>query len=154
MDMKIPKGDRHLFATRIPVSRKRSDWGAGEVLKENLIEKFFRAKKLPLTCRTYAYDVIKDHKNFILENLQNGNDIIFSFHWKGLGKKTASGHVCLIAGLKLSDRPTIIVGDPSPVDPKFWEIKLDKIVHAMHERYDEYKRGFYIISKKVANDQI
>lgn len=150
LDMKIPGRHRHLFARRIPLSKKRKDWGAGEVLKKNLIEKFFRAKRIPLSCRTYSYDKISEHKKFILDNLRKGNDIIFSFHWKGLGKRWNYGHVCVLAGLKVNKRPIVIVGDPSQDGPKFWEVNLAKLINAMHERYDGWKRGFYIIkSRKV-----
>lgn len=147
LNVKIPRSQRKMFTMRIRTSKKKKDWGSGKVLEKNLIEGFFKSKRIPLSCHPYFYDKIDNHKKFILDNLRKGNDIIFAFHWKGMGKKLNWGHVCVVAGFDES-KNVVLVGDPGQNTPKFRKMRLAKIVHAMHEQYDGDKRGFFIIGKK------
>ena len=69
------------------------------------------------------------------------------FHWRGLGKRKKSwniGHVCVVAGIKLDEKPSLILGDPSQNQPNFWECDLGKLIKSMDKKYD-YERGFYLV---------
>ena len=84
-------------------------------------------------------------KEFIIQNIKKGNDIMLSFHWRGLGLK-GMGHIVVLT--EIDDKEDIItIGDSSLNQPKFWKVKLTKLVKAMSSKYDGCERGFYVFEK-------
>ena len=68
---------------------------------------------------------------------------MFSFHWRGLGRKWNCGHVCVLAEFDTT-RSVVTVGDPGQNTPKFWKVKLSRLIKAMSPEWDGHERGFYV----------
>lgn len=150
IELKVPKYMAHYFTYPVKTTRKKKKMGTS-VHIEKQTNKMFREKKIPLKIEKYNYEKIKDYAKFIVNNLKKGNDIMLDFHWYGLGKRAKSynfGHVCVVAGIELNEKPTVILGDPSYNHPKYWKADLKRLVHAMDPKYDGYQRGFWIIKKR------
>lgn len=147
-DVKVPKKVKKYFTYNIKVTKKRSKYGTGEHAEEDM-KRLIKNKKLPIKIKKSDYDEVKDYSSFITKNLKHGNDIMVTFHMRGIHpKKIKIGHMCVIAGIRLKKDPVIILGDPSIKAPKFWEWKLSKLINAMGPQFDGYKRSFYVVSKK------
>ncbi len=147
--LKVPKKMAQYYIYPVKITRKRKDWGTS-VHMEKQINKLFKDKNIPLKIKKYNYSVIKDTTKFIAENLKSSNDIMIDFHWYGLSKRKKSynwGHVCVVAGVELTKKPKLILGDPGFNQPKYWKADLKKLVSAMSPKYDGHERGFWVISK-------
>lgn len=145
LDTKIPKNLAKLFSTRLKTCKRKKDCGTMCFAnkKSTLVNDFLKKYRIPLKHRTFLISEIKNPKEFLIENIKSGNDILLSFNWKGIGKRWNWGHIVLISefNTKINE---LTLGDPSQENPKFWKIKLNKITHAMLPKWDKIERGFYI----------
>lgn len=150
LKIRIPKKDFKLFKHKMLTTRVKKDYGAPNLIEKDayLVDKLFRKYKIPLKMTPIKISKIKDPRKLIIENLKKGNDIMIAFNWKGLGHKGNWGHLAVISGIIEKEDPIIIIGDSSEKKPKFWKVKLSKLVKAMNGKYDKTERGFYIFSKK------
>ena len=97
--------------------------------------------------KPFKISKIENPKKFIVGNIKKGNDVMISFNWKGLGYKKNWGHVVVISEMD-TKKDVVTLGDPSFNQPKFWKVKLSRLVKAMNPKHDSVERGFYIFSKK------
>ena len=63
-------------------------------------------------------------------------------------KKEKIGHAVILSEMIDGKDPTLIVGDPNPSRPRFWKMKLSKLLKCQKPIYDGRERGFGIVSKK------
>lgn len=145
--IRIPKKDLKLFSAKMAITRKRNDYGAPDLIGKDafLINQFLKRHKIPLKMNSWKIGLIENPKKFIVENIKKGNDVMLSFHWRGLGLK-GKGHVAVLAEIDDKEN-TVIIGDSAINRPKFWKVKLDKLVRAMSAQYDHCERGFYIFEE-------
>lgn len=143
--IKIPKKFQKLFRVKMKTTRKRSEYGAPRLIAKDshLVNRFLKKYKIPLKMTPFKISKIKDPKKFIIDNLKKGNDLMLSFHWRGLGKRWNWGHVCVLAEFDTA-RNIVTIGDPAYNMPKFWKINLHKLVRAMSSEWDGRERGFYV----------
>jgi hypothetical protein len=149
-DMRIPKKLKNLFKKKFKFTKNPSEYGTNVYTsKDRHIERLFKKYKVPLKVKRVLISEIEDPTEFVLKNIENGNDLMLDFHWYGLGKKEKSfniGHVVVISEIKLEKNPIVILGDPGQNRRKFWEVSLSKLAKAMDKKYDGHERGFWIIN--------
>jgi hypothetical protein len=147
---RVPKRDINKFTTKMLTAKRPFDYGTRDIIGKDayLVNDFFKRHKIPMHMVPHKIGTIRDVRDFLVTNLKAGNDIMLAFHSKGLGYKTGHGHVVVLAGLKEGKRPVAIIGDPSPTDPKFWEVRLDRLTKAMDRKWDGCERGFYVFGRR------
>lgn len=154
LSLKIPKSFAKYYTKTIPVTKQRKYYGTGVFTKgqtHKLAQEIFDKYEIPLKIKRFSVHEILNPKEFIVQNLKKGNDILLDFHWCGIGKRSKLwniGHVCVVSGIVLNKDVEVVLGDPGYFMPKFWSVKLDKLIKAMDKKYDGHERGFWIISKK------
>ena len=146
---RVFKKDLKLFSKKMLLTRKMGDLGVPDIIGKNayLAHKFLRKHRIPLKMTNLKIGRVKDPKGFIIKNLKKRNDIMLSFNWKGLGRKNNWGHIVVISELD-TEKDIVVLGDPGYDRPKFWRVKLNRLVKAMSPKYDGVERGFHIFSKK------
>ncbi len=141
----VPKEKNHLFMYKFPNTKAYYGTYGTELNNKNLNE-LFEKYKLPLVGEYTKISKIKDPHKFIIENMKAGNDVCMMFHKKNVtGENWAHGSILAEYD---TDTKTITVGDPSPRYPKFWKVKLTKMVDAMNTKWDGNERGFWVIKSK------
>lgn len=144
--LEIPKKSVKYFTRKIKVTSNRKNYGTKSEKQYNNMNRFFAKYKIPLKAKSFRVSKVNDPQLLISENIKKGNDIITIYHQRGIDKRRYNiGHVVVIAEI---DGDMAIVGDPSRTSPKFWRVKLRKLVNAMSDRFDGDERGFIVISKK------
>ena len=150
LDLVIPKKHQHLFLTKIKTSKKESRYGVNNS-EEKQLNRFFVNNKINLKVRKIYYSEIGDIQNvtkIISENIKRGNDIMVTSYMSPVKRTEKYGHALLVSEIILNSKPKIIVGDPSYLKKKFYEVDLGKIVKGMSGEFDGDERAIYIFSKQ------
>lgn len=143
----IPKKFQHLFISNIKTGRK--DYGTHDI--ELKMNKFLKKYKIPLKAKKIFGSEFKDVQHaveIITGNLKKGNDMMLTTYLASIWPKKKHGHAMLISEIILSKKPKIVVGEPTFMRKKFYELDLAKIIRGMDKKWDGEKRGIYIFSKR------
>ena len=145
---RVFKRDLKLFPEKMLTTGKKGDLGLPDIIGKDtyLVNRFLKKYKIPLRMTPFKISKVKNPKEFIVENLKKGNDIMVSFNWKGLEHKRGWGHIVVISEID-TRKDVVVLGDPGQNQPKFWKVKLNRLTKAMSSKYDGAERGFHIFSK-------
>jgi hypothetical protein len=140
----VPEEKTHLF-TKIRTGKKPiAGYGTQVNKKEHSITNYFFKNKIKLKEAYYSSEKVKGIRNFIIENLKNGNDLIVCFNNKKLHGGEDLGHVSLIQNIN-NNIVTLI--DPENGVPNKRKVKLQKLVEAMKYHGKKKRGGFWVISE-------
>lgn len=148
LDLTIPKKHKKLFIENIKIAKKpKRGYGTKET-DGSKINKFFRKHKIPLKVKKVFHSKIKDPVKLIADNLKKGNDLMILTYMSVVKSKEKYGHALLVSEIILDRKPKLVLGDPSFLNKKFWEVDLDKVIRGMDKRFDGEERGIYVFSKR------
>lgn len=99
-----------------------------------------KSKRIP-------YSKIENPVDLIVTNLKKGNDVMFQTFMTPIDKEKEFGHAMVISEIVLGKNPKVVVGDPSSLAPKFYEVPLSKILKGMTKEVGKREREFYIFER-------
>jgi len=111
----VPQEKAHLFTKVRTGLKPQAGWGTQTNKNQFSINKYFKRNKLPLKLIKYNPKKIKNIYNFIINNLQDNNDIIICYNSQLLFNSGDIQHVSLIQEIK-NDK--LIIIDPAQNVPK------------------------------------
>ncbi len=104
--------------------------------------------KYDITSEVLVMSEIGDVKIFLIEQIQNRNDIIACFRLDPFtGEKV--GHYVLVAAID-DENDMITFCDPHLKHKKTWTTSLEELMDAMETNWDGKERGFIIIKNNTA----
>lgn len=146
----IAPEDQRLFNVKMKIAKKLPPDKLGYGTWVYKIPQFLKKHKIPLSVERFYPSKIGDVKNFLCENLKNGNDIIVSFNIAAYAKSGSGinyGHSCIIDSITTKNKNIIVsLGDPAYSHRKFFDIELQKLLNGM-TKYGEEK-SFKVFTKK------
>ncbi len=152
LDLIVPKKFKHLFIGKVKIGgrHQKRDYGTHETdgVKTN---KFLKKYKIPLKAKKIFYSEFKDVQHaaeIIVDNLKKGNDMMIVTYLAAIWPKKKNGHAMLISEIILNKKPKIVVGEPTFMRKKFYELDLAKVIKGMDKKWDGEERGIYVFSKR------
>ncbi|UCG95461.1 MAG: hypothetical protein JSV92_00190 [archaeon] len=143
----VLKKTAKLFGLKMKTAKSAKQEGVNFDKFHIYANRLLKKKKIPLEMEKYSISQIEDSKKFIIKHLKNGEDVMVSFACKPIPQcKCPAGHVCVVAEFDLKSN-TLTLGDSRWTSPKYWKIKLDKIVKAMDKKYGR-ERGFWVVKPR------
>ena len=145
----VPEDKIHFF-TKVRTSKKpNTGYGTPAGKKKYSINDYFSKNKIKLKETYYQPHQIKDVKQFIIQNLQKGNDLIVCFNYRALYRPKdkesgGQGHTSLIQSIH---DDIIILIDSAENVPNKRKVKLGKLISAMRYHGKKNEGGFWLISK-------
>jgi len=135
----------HLFKNAIVKEDPEKEYGTQTHKEEYSINKFFQKNNIKLKETYYPVETVNNPKEFIIDNLKNGNDIMVCINNRILYGE-GHGHLSLIQSIN-DDEITLV--DPKINKPKIRIVKLTKLLESMRVEYHQkIKRGgFWIIAE-------
>ncbi|UCD04569.1 MAG: hypothetical protein JSW73_02970 [Candidatus Woesearchaeota archaeon] len=143
----ILKKTANLFKLKMKITKSAKKEGVNFDKFHKDANKLLKKKKIPLKMEKYSISQIEDPKKFIIKHLKSGEDVMVNFACKALQLTCPSAHICVIAEFDTKNN-ILTLGDSSWTRPKYWKVKLDKMVKAMDKKHDGRERGFWVISEK------
>lgn len=146
MGVKIYEEQKDFYEHQFPVVEKGSpeygmaikDFESKEVL--NVFKDF------GLTAEVFLIREIDDVKEFIIEKIEDGCDVMTCFRFDPIDGREI-GHYALVSEFdEKSD--TVTLCDPYFECKRFWDVKLEKLKEAMSPKWDEIERGFVVVREK------
>lgn len=149
LGLTVPKKFTRLFMGKVRTRKKKPLRGWGTQAKtEAAINAFFKKHRIPLRATRIPYSKIPSPAELIAENLKKGNDVICITHMSAIDPKKKFGHALLATEIILGKNPTVIVGDPSFKEKKFYAVPLKKIMRGMTKEVGGVEREMYIFEGK------
>lgn len=136
----IASKNAHLFTNAKIDDSYAGKFGTQIDDKKYSVNKYFQNNNITLTETYYPAEKVENTKQFIEQNLSDGNDIIVCILNEVLYGK-GSGHVSLVQEI---DGNNITLIDPGIDKPKIREVKLDRLIEAM--KANKRRGGFWLIS--------
>ncbi|MFA6072929.1 MAG: C39 family peptidase [Candidatus Woesearchaeota archaeon] len=134
----------HLFKNAIVKDDPNNEYGTQTNKDEYSINKFFSKNNMKLKEIYFQIEEVENPKEFIIDNLKKGNDIMVCINNKILYGE-GHGHLSLIQSIK-NNEVTLI--DPGIDKPKIRVVELDKLTESMKIEYHQKRKrgGFWIIA--------
>lgn len=150
LGLTVPKENKHLYWNARSGKRPASGYGTQIYKKEYSPNKVFKKLKIPLNLTIYPISQFADSKKFIKfvhDKVQNNRDLLVCFDHGELSKDhIQGGHVCIIDRI-FPKRGIIRLIDPSATQPKWREVKIADLKHAMESHGDNKPAGFWELTR-------
>lgn len=147
--LKVPKRFVNRFMNVRRTAKKPSGGFGTQDWDGALLKAYFRKRRIPLDVTfTPSSALPKEPRTCVLTNLRKRHDIMVTAYMTFLIRKRQWGHAMLIAAATDQSDPLLTLCDPSPIEKKFWTVRLSTIVRAMHKRFDGHERGVYVFSPR------
>jgi hypothetical protein len=139
----IAPEDQRLFNIKMKTVKKLPKGKSGYGTWTYKIPEFLKKHKIPLTVKRFYPSKIDNVKDFLIENLKNGNDIIVSFNIAAYARPESGVnyvHSCIIDSITAKSENVIVtLGDPAYSHRKFFDISLEKLLQGMSTKYGKEK---------------
>jgi hypothetical protein len=136
------------FYINLPIAKDDNETGTdlAEFVGEK-IKALFKKYKLPLKTKIYYIDEIKNIKQFIIDNLKKGNDMMFNFSDRLYNPTSDEGHYSLVSAIT---GDTVTLCDPWIENKSFWQTKLNDLARET-DTIDPMgnKRGIVVFSSPL-----
>lgn len=143
--------DQRLFNVKMRTAKKLPNGKLGYGTWIYKIPEFLKKHKIPLTVKRFYPSKIDNVKNFLIENLKNGNDIIVSFNMAAYARPESGvnyGHSCIVDSITIKKNIIVTLGDPTYSHRKFFDIDLEKLLRGMTTEYGKEKSFKVFYEKK------
>jgi len=142
----VPKKVKHLFHKVRTGKKPKHGYGTRESQKRYSLQNYFKKREIPLQKEFLKLSRIADAEKFIIENLEQNNDMWACFFNQKLFGEGEFGHMCLIQEID-TEKKTVTLIDPSRRESKARAVKLARLLEAIkyHEDYSK-GAGFVLIT--------
>ncbi|HEU0085371.1 MAG TPA: hypothetical protein VFQ59_00200 [Candidatus Paceibacterota bacterium] len=132
----LGKEYRHLFWNVRTGKRPKAGYGTSVDENEKSLNSLFKKLKIPLKVKEHRIEsfLTKNHLiDFLQQKINDGKDLIVFLASDVLNNSNnKNGHACVIDRIYVK-RGIVRLIDPSPVHPKWREIKFDKFIKAIKQ---------------------
>jgi len=152
LKLTVPRELKYLFGKKVLSAAKEPKLGWGSQLGHSaqLINTFFKRKRLPLEAECFPYSKVENPAEFIASHIAKGNDVMLITYMAALDKKLKFGHSLVIANIGGNK---VTVGDPAFESSKFYKTPLQKVLNGMTDKWDGVERAFYIFRRKAGQNR-
>lgn len=130
----LDKEKKHLFWNVRTGKRPGAGYGTQINKKQYEINSVFKKLKIPIRVTNYSINDFKTKKeliSFIFDNIKKDKDLVVLLNSDVLNNtKNNNGHACVIDRI-YPTKDTIRLIDPSAVQAKWRELKIDKFIKAI-----------------------
>lgn len=147
-DIIVSKEDKKLFHNIKSGPKPQAGYGT-QINEKTASNKLFKEMRIPLKMRFNLIDKFNNLEEFTryLRTRHNKDfDIIVCFEYAALFKSNAKGgHTCVLDKIYLKEGKVRII-DPGRNSPKWREVSIPKLYHAMKVHGKEKTAGFWQLS--------
>jgi len=145
----VSKDDQYLFWSAKTGKKPRHGYGTRVGLKKYNPNQVFKKLGVPLRMTIHPIAKFKTKKefiSFILNRIKKDEDILTCFH-NGIlnGNDKNGGHVCVVDRIYPAKNKIRLI-DPSPNQPKWREVEIDRLKRAM-ELHPTNGGGFWELER-------
>jgi len=145
LGLTVPAEAAHNFKNTPSGKQPPAGWGTRINLKKYSLNSFFKKRKIPLVCKYFRAERIKNVKKFITTNIKEGNDILICYAYGLLfSNRQQHGHANLIEGIH-KDKITLV--NPKRDKSKRVTVPRKQLVLAIvdHKKGKTPLGGFWVI---------
>jgi hypothetical protein len=145
-DVGVSKEDAKCFMGKLRVGKP---YGIKTITKstEARYNSFFKTKKFPFKVKAFKLSEIKDHKKFIIDNLEKGNDMHLELCMKNITGK-ANVHDCILSKIRCDSKTFVTIVDPWWANKQYHEVEMKTLLQSMDKKWFGRELGFLIYYEK------
>jgi hypothetical protein len=147
---KIKVGKKQLVCFNIKLdtyTRTNYNEGLKTIESENIINRFFKSRKIPLIAKAVPASKIRNLESFLVNNLKGNNDLWVEYKSHRIHKKPYI-HDNVVESLQKTRRHfKITLVDPAPLHKPRFVIGIKELQEAISDKYGR-ETGFVVISSK------
>jgi len=149
LGLTIKRENQKLFWNARTDKRPPAGWGTQMYQERYNPNVVFPKLKIPLKVTFHSDNLYgdKNFKKFMSDLVKEDSDVIACYDYGKLsGTNKRGGHVCLVDRVNLKKNEVRLI-DPSPKEPKWRIVKIDKLKKAMEFHGGNRSGGFWVFHK-------
>lgn len=149
LGLTVKKENKKFFWNVRTGKRPPAGWGTQMYKKRYKLNVVFSKLKIPLKVTFHSVNLFNDKsfRKFLSDIIKKDKDVIACYDYGKLNDvKERAGHACLVDKVNVRKNEVRLI-DPSPEEPKWRVVKIDKLKIAMEVHGGNRSGGFWEFTK-------